>query len=87
MDGPNLNFEVLRLLDELREQDELPSIINVGSCCLHVLHGPFQIGIKKVDWQLGKVMKAMWQLLHDSIARRDIYSKVSESEEFPRRKV
>ena len=46
-------------------------------------HGTFQTGIKKVDWQLDKIMKAMWQLLHDSPTRRDVYSKVAESEEFP----
>ena len=47
------------------------------------LHGTFQTGIKKVDWQLDKIMKAMWQLLHDSPTRRDVNSKVLESEEFP----
>ena len=58
MNGSNVNFEVLRLLDESREQDELLSIINVLRCGLHVVHGAFQTGIKKVECQLEKIMKA-----------------------------
>ena len=38
MDRPNIDFEVLRLLDDSREQDELPSVLNVGCCSLHIFH-------------------------------------------------
>ena len=39
MNGPSVNWT---LYDELRkhcEREELPSLINIGSCGLHIVHG------------------------------------------------
>ena len=33
--------------------------LKMGETTLLVLHGAFQTGIKKVDWQLDKIMKAI----------------------------
>ena len=85
MDGPSTNWKVLDLLDEYSAEKEYPSIINIGSCSLHVVHGAFQVGFQAVDWQLAKILKASWQILHDSPARRDIYIRICETEEFPLR--
>ena len=83
MDGPSTNWNVLQLLHEDREEKEYPTIINIGSCSLHVLHGAFKSGMEAAGWDVGKVLKAIWQLFHDSPARREIYSRICESEEFP----
>ena len=85
MDGPNTNWEVLRLLDEHRNEKEWPSIINIGSCGLHIVHGAFQTGVQATQWDLAKIMKSMWQMFHDSPARRDVYVRICEKEEFPLR--
>ena len=55
MDGPSTNWKVLDLLDEHRAEKEYPSIINIGSCSLHVVHGAFQVGFQAVDGQLAKI--------------------------------
>ena len=47
--------------------------LKMGETTLLVLHGALQTGIEKVDWQLNKFMKAIWQLLYNSLARRDIH--------------
>ena len=39
MDGPSVNWDVLKLLSEYREQNELSELENIGSCSLHVKHG------------------------------------------------
>ena len=39
--------------------------------------------IKKSGWTVGKTLKAMWKLLDESPARRDIYKSVTESDVYP----
>ena len=83
MDQPNTNWEVFRLLKEHQNKEEEPSLFRVGNCSLHVMHGAFQIGNSKTKWNIGKVLTAVWQLFHESPARRDIYVTVSESDVLP----
>jgi hypothetical protein len=80
MDGPSTNWKVLTLIQNHREEREWPSIINIGSCGLHVVHGA-----KKSGWEIDNILKAMWQIFHDSPARRDVYIRINESDTFPLR--
>ena len=50
---------------------------------LHVVHGGFQTGVKAADWEIEKVLRAMWKIFHDSPARREMYTRVGESDVFP----
>ena len=45
MDGPNVNWDVLKLMSNHQEEKEHPNIINIGSCSLHIIHGALQRGI------------------------------------------
>ena len=83
IDGSSTNWNVLQLLQEDYKEKEYPTIINIGSYGLHVLHGSFNIGMEVAGWDVGKVLKSMWQLFLDSPARRKMYSRVYESDEFP----
>ena len=38
-----------------------------------------------MNWNVEKVLKAMFKLFHDGPARRDLYIKVTENEKFPLR--
>ena len=42
-----------------RSENEFPSVINIGSCGLHVVHGAFRTGFQSVDWYLQKILKAI----------------------------
>ena len=85
MDGPSTNWSVLKLLHEdLCEKDD-PNIIDIGSCSIHVVHGAFKSSIEATNWDSKKIMKAMWKIFGDSLARRDIYIKICEVNEFPLR--
>ena len=46
MDGPNTNWKLLDELikDRTISDPEIPQLINVGSCGLHVVHGAFKAG-------------------------------------------
>jgi len=83
MDGPNTNWKVLELLHDDRCENDLPSIVNIGSCGLHVIHGAFKTGVEATDWSLNKILKAMWKIFDDSPARRDMYINICECCQFP----
>ena len=51
MDGPNTN---LKFLQELR------SLIDIGSCSLHIIHGAFKTGSEATNWKLDKVLKGVY---------------------------
>ena len=87
MDGPNTNWKVLELLHSDRCENDYPTIINIGSCGLHVIHGAFKTGINATDWDLKKILKAMWKIFDDSPARRDTYIELCEVSKFPLRYV
>ena len=63
--------------------DEVPRLVDIGTCGLHTVHGSLKNGIKSSDWEIGKILKAVFKLLDESPARRDIFRNVTESEVFP----
>ena len=73
MDGPNVNWDVLSLHSSYREKNQFSRLINIGSCGLHVLHSALQTGIMKKDWEVSKVLHAMWKMFDKSPTRRDNY--------------
>ena len=83
MDGPNVNWDVLSLHSSYREKNEFSRLINIGSCGLHVLHGALQTGIMETDWEVNKVLHAMWKIFDESPARRDIYIRETGCDIFP----
>ena len=73
MDGPNVNLDVLKQYHQYRVEKEHPMIVNIGSCGLHILHGALQYGFKQSIWDIDKILRAMWQIFHQSPAIQDIY--------------
>lgn len=82
-DGPNVNLKFLKLYGEKRDLDEFPSLVDIGTCGLHTVHGSLKSGVKLSDWRIGKILKAMFKLLDESPARRDVFRSVTESDVFP----
>ena len=83
MDGPNTNWEVFDLLNRQREEERWSTLLNLGSCELHVVHGGFQTGVKATDWEIEKVLRVMWNIFHDSPAGREMYTRVGVTDVFP----
>ena len=82
-DGPNVNLLFLELFSEERESDELPPLVQTGTCGLHTVHGSMKAGIKKSDLNIGKILKAVWKLLDETPARRELFEKVTETALYP----
>ena len=82
MDGPSVNLKFLQSLCNLRESEGLSGLIDIGVCQLYVMHGVFQTGAVKSTWNIPKILKAVWQIFHDSPAQRDDYISVTDSTSF-----
>ena len=82
MDGPNVNWKFLELLAESRVEAEIPSLINIDSCGIHVMHGAFKTGTKASGWGVSKILKALARLFLDSPARRADYVEMTGSSLF-----
>ena len=85
MDGPNTNWKVFDSLQKHREELEYSSLLNLGSCELHVVHGAFKTGLQESGWDIHKILKAVWKIIQDSPARRETYSIIDETDVLPLR--
>ena len=56
MDGPNVNWKFYTDLTKERNSEELPQLLNIGSCGLHIVHGGLQKGVNESGWKLGHLM-------------------------------
>ncbi|TKS66114.1 hypothetical protein D9C73_000170 [Collichthys lucidus] len=82
MDGPNVNFRFLELLQsDLKEMYGGAQLVAVGSCGLHTLHNAFKAGFSM--WQMEKLLRAMHTLFNNVPARREDYVTVTKSSVFP----
>ena len=72
MDGPNVNWEVLKNNDEMLVKYDYSKTISIGSCPQHTVHSAFETEATN-DWYVHKILKSMFWLFHDSPARRNIY--------------
>ena len=45
-------LEIFSSVTKKREEDELPALINIGSCGLHVIHGAFKTGVEATNWNI-----------------------------------
>ena len=62
MDGPNSNWKFLELYNnELRESHQ-KTLLNLGSCCLHDLHGSLQTGRSATKWNTNSVLRSMYNI-------------------------
>ena len=52
IDGPNTNWKVFDSLQKYREELKYSSLLNLGSCGLHMVHEAFNIGAQESCWNI-----------------------------------
>ena len=77
MDGPNVNWLVLNKPDDMLIANGHERTVNIGSCAQHTVHGGFQTETSNASWNIDKILKGLFIILHDSPARREFFFKVS----------
>ena len=80
MGGSNSNGKVFDLLKRYREEAERSPFLNLGSSLLHIVHGAFQTRNKATD---SEIIKAMWKILDNSLAQRELFVRAGEANFFP----
>ena len=50
MDGPNSNLELFSKVQDERQKYKLSSLIDTGSCNLHLIHGAFKTVSENSSW-------------------------------------
>ena len=84
MDGSNVNWKMYdKLMEERGENEQLPGLINVGSCGLHVVNWAFRGGTQKMKWAIDSILRELFKLLDESPAKREDYSAITRSNKFP----
>ncbi|XP_041376341.1 uncharacterized protein LOC121388878 [Gigantopelta aegis] len=84
MDGPNINWSFYdKLSAELKSVNTAPSLINIGSCGLHVIHGGFKSACDSVDWDIAGLLRAMHTLFKDTPASREDYEEINGCKLYP----
>ena len=77
MDGPNVNWKFYHNLFQECKGEELPDLLNIGSCSLHVVHGSFKKGAKESGWNLDNTLCSLWQIFNDTPARREDFIQIT----------
>lgn len=84
MDGPGVNWKLYeQITEERNEMEDYPSLIDIGSCSLHVVRGAFRTGVQKTKWSIDGILRALYNLFNDSPAKREDYKTITGSDIFP----
>ena len=79
----NVNLKFYQEFVQKRKDENYHSLIDIGSCGLHVIHGSLGTGVDDSQWALKKLMKGAYQLFHDIPALRDDYESITGSTTYP----
>lgn len=82
-DGPNVNLKFLRDFDEHIKIEHHNSLLDVGTCSLHVLHGCYKTALMKSGWAINDFLRAIYYLFKDFPSRRADYKNFSGSSLMP----
>ena len=77
IDGPNVNWKVLEVIQKKPEENEYPPLAEIGSCGLHLVSGALHSAVVAADWPVKKVLRGMFKLLKDAPAGRAEYMRGS----------
>ena len=83
IDGSYVNWKFYRNLFQERKGEELPDLLNIGSCSLHVVHESLKKGAKESGWNLGNTLHSLWQIFHNILPEWKILFKLQAVICFP----
>ena len=82
LDGPNVNWNVLDLLDDKLVSDNFSKTLNIGRSVQHTVDGSLKNGFEKSSWNMDKLLKSIIWILHYSPVRPDDYLQEGDSGKF-----
>ena len=85
MDGPSANWKFLYALNDDFEKKFETTLLEMGSCGLHMEHGALQNGHKNAVWNVNSVLKSFYKLFHDGPARMADYLSITTYDKFQKK--
>lgn len=83
MDGPSVNWKFFNMIQEETKEEFKHSLLNVGSCGLHTVHGAFKTGAEKSKIDTEKILSGLFYLFHETPARREDFANITKTELLP----
>lgn len=77
MDGPNVNWKVFEMLQKEMQKQVDKSLLNIGSCGLHIIHNAFKAGSNATGWDIEHTLLSLYWLFHDAPARHEDFVKAT----------
>ena len=73
IDGSNVIWKLYDSIEEERNQnDDYSSLIDIGSCSVHIVHVTFRSGLQKTKWGIHGILKAMHNVFDESPSKEKI---------------
>ena len=63
MDDPSCYWALYDKLGKHPEREELPSLINIGSCGLHIVHRALKTCVTATEWNLKGILKSIYYFM------------------------
>ena len=83
MDSPSVKLKFLEVPKKFKEESDLPKLIDIGSCNLHVVYGAFKTGAESTSWNIKSFKKCAFQLPKDYLTRREDFITITGSPKLP----
>ena len=83
IDGPNVNWKFLEQFQSELKRKSNVTLMNVGSCGLHVVNGAFQDSAKASGWEIDKLLLSAYCLFKDTPARHEDFTTGTKASDFP----
>ena len=82
-DEPNVNLNFYRGFLRLYKEENCHCLIDLGTCSIHTVHNSFRTGVEATCWDVKKVLKGDFHVLHNSPACREDYESQNGSTTYP----
>ena len=83
VDGPSVKWKLYGELKKKGNNDYGNTLLNIGSCGLHVVHNSFKRGMDATGWQVSSFLSSLYYLFKGAPARREDFVTISGSPLMP----
>ena len=60
VDGPNVNWTFYNMVEQELKNDYSCTLLNTGSCGVHIVHGAFKNDCNEAGWTLQKTLSSLY---------------------------
>jgi hypothetical protein len=77
MNGLNVNWKLFKELQKYITAQHAVTLLNVGRCGLHQVHGAFKAVYDVSGWEIDKLLSSIYWHFKDTHARREDFTSLT----------